>query len=152
MKSISKSYGVPGLRLGVLASGNIDVIEKMKKDVAIWNINSFGEFYMQIEEKYKKDYAVALKKFREERERFVELLKGVKDLRVIPSQANYVMAEITSGMTAEELTRVLIVKHNILIKNLHPKLDVDGQFIRLAVRIKEDNDALVKALHEELDK
>ena len=152
MKSISKSYGVPGLRLGVLASGNIDVIEKMKKDVAIWNINSFGEFYMQIEEKYKKDYAVALKKFREERERFVELLKGVKGLRVIPSQANYVMAEITSGMTAEELTRVLIVKHNILIKNLHPKLDVDGQFIRLAVRIKEDNDALVKALHEELDK
>ena len=152
MKSISKSYGVPGLRLGVLASGDVDVIANMKKDVAIWNINSFGEFYMQIEEKYKKDYVAALKKFREERERFVELLKGVKGLRIIPTQANYVMAEITSGMTAEELTRVLIVKHNILIKNLHPKLDVDGQFIRLAVRIKEDNDALVKALHKELDK
>ncbi len=152
MKSISKSYGVPGLRLGVLASGDVDVIAKMKKDVAIWNINSFGEFYMQIEEKYKKDYVAALRKFREERERFVELLKDVKGLRIIPTQANYVMAEITSGMTAEELTRVLIVKHNILIKNLHPKLDVDGQFIRLAVRIKEDNDALVKALHKELDK
>ena len=56
MKSISKSYGVPGLRLGVLASGDVDTISKMKKDVAIWNINSFAEFYMQITEKYKKDY------------------------------------------------------------------------------------------------
>ena len=57
VKSISKSYGVPGLRLGVLASGDQDLIAALKKDVAIWNINSFAEFYMQIEEKYKKDYA-----------------------------------------------------------------------------------------------
>ena len=60
MKSISKSYGVPGLRLGILVSGNEDMIAAMKKEVAIWNINSFGEFYMQIEEKYKKDYASGL--------------------------------------------------------------------------------------------
>ncbi len=60
VKSISKSYGVPGLRLGVLASGDQDLIAVLKKDVAIWNINSFAEFYMQIEEKYKKDYARSL--------------------------------------------------------------------------------------------
>ena len=57
VKSISKSYGIPGLRLGVAASGDTDLIGQLKKDVAIWNINSFGEFYMQIEEKYRKDYA-----------------------------------------------------------------------------------------------
>ena len=51
VKSISKSYGVPGLRLGIMASGDTEVIARMKKDVAIWNINSFGEFYMQIYEK-----------------------------------------------------------------------------------------------------
>ena len=56
MKSISKSYGVPGIRLGVLASGNIHMIDKLKKDVSIWNINSFGEFYMQIYKKYKNQY------------------------------------------------------------------------------------------------
>ena len=51
IKSISKSYGVPGIRLGILASADDDLITEMKKDVSIWNINSFGEFYMQIEEK-----------------------------------------------------------------------------------------------------
>ncbi|MBQ5375192.1 MAG: aminotransferase class I/II-fold pyridoxal phosphate-dependent enzyme, partial [Bacteroidaceae bacterium] len=55
VKSISKSYGVPGLRLGVLASGNKDLIARMKKEVAIWNINSFAEFYMQIFGKYGSD-------------------------------------------------------------------------------------------------
>ena len=54
MKSISKSYGVPGVRLGVLASGDTDTIAAMKKDVAIWNINSYGEFFLQIKEKYEK--------------------------------------------------------------------------------------------------
>ena len=91
MKSISKSYGVPGLRLGVLASGDAETIGKMKKDVAIWNINSFGEFYMQIEEKYRKDYAEALVRFREERSRFQNELAKIKGVRVIPSQANFVM-------------------------------------------------------------
>ena len=152
MKSISKSYGVPGLRLGVLASGNIEMIDSLKKDVAIWNINSFGEFYMQIAEKYQKDYDKALKRFRDERKRFIEALSGIRGLRIIPSQANYVMAEVLTGMSAEELTRILIVKHNILIKNLDSKMDVnDRQYIRLAVRITEDNDKLVDALHSVLD-
>ena len=67
---------------------------KMKKDVAIWNINSFGEFYMQIYEKYKKDYQAGLKKIRAERARFQTELAKIKGVRVIPSQANFVMVEV----------------------------------------------------------
>ena len=149
IKSISKSYGVPGLRLGVLASGNTDIVSALKKDVAIWNINSFGEFYMQIVEKYKSHYLVALKMFREERERLTNELRGIRGIRVIPSQANYIMAEILNGMSAEEVTRVLIVDYNILIKNLSPKMDVNNrQYIRLAIRKREDNDILVRALQD----
>ena len=82
VKSISKSYGVPGLRLGVLASGDQDLIAALKKDVAIWNINSFAEFYMQIEEKYKKDYARSLELIRAERARFRRELEKLPNLRV----------------------------------------------------------------------
>ena len=151
MKSISKSYGVPGLRLGVLASGDTETIARLKKDVAIWNINSFAEFYMQIEEKYKKDYVVALEKFRKERARYVKELSNIPGLRVIPSQANYVMAEVTTGMSAKELNRRLIVKHNLLIKNLVAKIQQDGrQYIRLAVKTTEEDNKLIAAIKEEL--
>lgn len=151
IKSISKSYGVPGLRLGVLASGDKNMIAWLKKDVSIWNINSFAEFYMQIVEKYKKDYTRALECFREERSRFARELSSVKGLRVIPSQANYLMVEITNGMSAAELTRRLILSHSILIKNLYSKMNHNGrQYIRLAVKTPEENDALVAALKDEL--
>lgn len=149
MKSISKSYGVPGLRLGVLASGDTDTIAEMKKDVSIWNINSFGEFYMQIAEKYKKDYTAALVKFREERARFESELATVKGVRVIPSQANFVMVELEKGIDPKELLKRLLIKHNMLIKELTTKTN-GRNYLRLAVRDKTDNDKLVAAMKEEI--
>ena len=149
MKSISKSYGVPGLRLGVLASGDIDTIEHMKKDVAIWNINSFGEFYMQIEEKYKKDYTAALVRIRQERNRFQNELSKINGIRVIPSQANYVMVELANDISPRELLKTLLIKYEILIKELTTKTN-GRNYLRLAVRNTEDNNMLIKALKKEL--
>ncbi len=149
MKSISKSYGVPGLRLGILASGDEDAIAALKKDVSIWNINSFAEFYLQIAEKYQKDYAKALVLIRQERNRFQQQLQQLPGLRVIPSQANYITAELTGSKTARELTKVLLIKHNLFIKDLSAKLK-GGQYIRLAVRDTVDNDKLLAALKQEL--
>ena len=149
MKSISKSYGVPGLRLGVLASGDTATIGKMKKDVAIWNINSFGEFYMQIEEKYKKDYTAALIQIRAERARFQSELSKIKGVRVIPSQANFVMVELEEGISPKNLLKTLLIKYNLLIKELTTKTN-GRNYLRLAVRNTEDNDVLVAAMKEEL--
>jgi histidinol-phosphate/aromatic aminotransferase/cobyric acid decarboxylase-like protein len=149
IKSISKSYGVPGLRLGTLASADEALIAKLKKDVAIWNINSFGEFYMQIEEKYKKDYATALVQIREERKRFAKELDKVPGVRVIPSQANFIMVELEEGISPKELLKKLLVKHEILIKELTTKTN-GRNYLRLAVRNTADNDKLIHALKKEL--
>ena len=149
MKSISKSYGVPGLRLGVLASGDEDTIAGMKKDVAIWNINSFAEFYMQIEEKYKKDYSAALIRIRGERARFQEELAKIKGVRVIPSQANFVMVELEEGISPKELLKKLLIGYNLLIKELTTKTN-GRNYLRLAVRNTDDNDVLIAAMTKEL--
>lgn len=148
MKSISKSYGVPGLRLGVLASADEDLITNMKKDVAIWNINSFAEFYMQIYGKYEKDYSRACDKFREEREIFFNELKDMSGLRVIPSQANYFLCELTGQMTAHELALRLLTDHNILIKDCSSKkgFSKGKQYIRIAIRNRSDNHYLTQSV------
>ena len=149
VKSISKSYGVPGLRLGVLASGNKDLIARMKKEVAIWNINSFAEFYMQIFGKYGSDYTDACRKFIAERCIFFEELQSVPYLRVIPSQANYFLCEVTGKYTATELTHLLLLRYNILVKDCGTKSAFAGkQYIRIAIRNREDNAFFVEALKE----
>jgi len=149
MKSISKSYGVPGLRLGILVSKDTNMIDRMKKDVSIWNLNSFAEFYLQIAEKYNKDYVKALEEFRKERNRFKNELDKIKNIRVIESQANYFMIEIKNKICAKELTKNLLIKHNLFIKDLTKKTN-GKNYIRVAIRNTEDNDKLVNALKEEL--
>lgn len=151
IKSISKSFGVPGLRLGLLVSDDLHLIAKMKKDVSIWNINSFAEFYMQIFEKYKANYDDAMKKFRVVRKEYVEMLNQISDLRVIPSQANYLMCELTGAMTSKELAEELLDKYSILIKDLSNKNGFDGKsYIRVAVKRPEENQKLVDAIKEVL--
>ena len=146
VKSISKSYGVPGLRLGIIASGDKEKIAAMKKDVAIWNINSFAEFYMQIYEKYKSAYTAALQTFYSTRADFIDKLGEISFLRVIPSQANYVLCEVKSPYTSRRLTSILL-EDNILIKDLSEKTGFEGkQYVRIAVRNEADNQALITAL------
>lgn len=146
VKSISKSYGVPGLRLGILASGDTELIARVKDDISIWNINSLAEFYMQIEEKYRQDYENAMEHFKDTRNLFINELKQVSFLRVIPSQANYVMCEVLGKYSSKELTEKLLVDHNILIKDLSDKIKGKRQYVRIAVRTKEENARLLEVL------
>lgn len=147
IKSISKSYGVPGLRLGVLATSDASLVQIIRKDVAIWNINSFAEYYMQIFGKYEKDYLEACQKFIAERERFYMELQKIPFLRVIPSQANYFLCEIMEKYSSSELVGALLESANILIKDCSMKFGFEHKnYIRIAVRNEQENNKLLSAL------
>lgn len=147
VKSISKSYGVPGLRLGILATADVPLINYIKKDVSIWNINSFAEFYMQIFGKYQSDYTDACNKFIAERRRFEKELQTIPFLEVMPTQANYFFCRIKDKYTAYELTRILLDKFQIMIKDCNNKTTLNGSnFIRISIRDEHDNNCLISAL------
>lgn len=150
VKSISKSFGVPGLRLGVLASSDEAVIKQIKEETSIWNINSFAEFYLQIAEKYTADYAASLVKIRESRRKLFEGLSEITNIRPIRSQANYMLCEImTSAISSTKLAVRLLEEYQILIKDCHTKKGFEGKnYIRIAVRDEADNAQLCKALKE----
>ncbi|MBI9099041.1 MAG: aminotransferase class I/II-fold pyridoxal phosphate-dependent enzyme, partial [Spirochaetaceae bacterium] len=148
IKSISKSYGVPGVRLGVIASANTELISFIKADVSIWNINSFGEFFMQIIEKYRNDYQSGLQEFIEERKWYTRQLRSIKSLNVYDSQANYIMCEIREKLSSRRLTEILLTDFNIFIKDLSVKKGFNREYIRVAVRNREDNQKLISALKE----
>lgn len=149
IKSISKSYGVPGLRLGIMCSADVGLITRMKKAVSIWNINSFAEFFMQIFSKYEKDYKRACEKFISERNLFELELCSIHFLRVMPSQANYFLCEVLPPCSVGWLAMTMLKHYNILIRECSDKEGFDGkQYIRIAVRNHEDNAKLVNAFKE----
>lgn len=149
MKSISKSYGVPGLRLGILCSADTALIATMKKQVSIWNINSFAEFFMQIYPKYRKDYELACRQFIQAREDFEIELKKISFIKVMPSQANYFFLEILPPYKPKELCAILLEKYDILASACLAKKGIEpNRYMRIAVRNHSDNAKFIRAMKE----
>ena len=149
IKSISKSYGVPGLRLGVIVGGNLEFMNKFKKEITIWNINSFGEYFLQIIGKYKSDYIESCNLIRKERNDFYQKLKTIDCLNVFPSSANYFLCSLNNNLKASDLTKKLLSNYQIYIKDLTGKSGFENkEYIRIAVRNKDDNNIIVSALRK----
>lgn len=147
LKSISKSFGVPGLRIGLIASSDSRLINYIRSELAIWNINSFAEFYLQIFEKYKDTYREAINKFRYTRKDFFKELEMIEFIRPIPTQANYILCEVNGS--AKQLTEILLNDYNIFIKDLSQKKGFeDKQYVRLNIKTREENYSLVRALKD----
>ena len=148
IKSISKSFGVPGLRLGLLASSDEALLKEIKDEMQIWNINSFGEYYLQIYQLYAKDYMSACDKIAIEREHLISELKKFKSVKVYDSDANYVMVDLGATKSLD-LAVSLLTDHKLIIKDLSSKKEFHNKnFIRLAVRDHKDNAFLIECLKQ----
>lgn len=149
IRSLGKSFGVPGARLGVLATGNASLFQRVRDRLPIWNINSFGEFFLQVIPKYMADYASACEQVKQERSWLqAQLENDVDYLRAIPSQGNYLMCRVAPVMSASQLTTQLL-QRDVLVKDLTGKIGLqDGDYIRIAVRGRDENLTLLNALSE----
>ena len=146
IKSISKSYGVPGLRLGLLATSDEGLLKQIKDEMQVWNINSFAEYYLQIYQLYAKTYDEACDRIVEERDFLISELSKFKTIKVYPSSANYIMVDLKNN-NSHDLTIDLLDKHNLIIKDLSTKNKFIGKnYIRLAVRDRKDNEFLIRCL------
>ena len=149
MKSISKSYGVPGLRLGILCSSDTALITQIKKQVSIWNINSFAEFFMQIYPKYRADYKKACDLFIQARQDFEKELREIPFLHVMPSQANYFFLEVLPPFKSTDLCATLLKNNNILASACLAKKGIEpDRYMRIAVRNRSDNEKFIHSLKE----
>ena len=149
IRSISKSFGIPGLRLGLLASANQNIITSVKKDIAIWNINSLAEFFLQIFGKYKRDYRKGIEEFKAVRSSFMNSIDAIPFIRAIESHANYVLCEILPPFNSLELSQKLLREHKILVRTLSGKVGFeDASYCRVAIKTEDENEQLFKALRE----
>jgi histidinol-phosphate/aromatic aminotransferase/cobyric acid decarboxylase-like protein/choline kinase len=147
IRSLGKSYGVPGLRLGVLGCGDAELMRRIEAHVPIWNVNAIAEAFLQRAPAYRTDYASACRQVVAERERLLLELARLPWLRPLPSAANFVLCQLADGVSAQDLARHLLKEAGILIKDCSAKPGLGtGQWVRLAVRKADDNARLLQAL------
>ncbi|MHA2012750.1 MAG: aminotransferase class I/II-fold pyridoxal phosphate-dependent enzyme [Candidatus Helarchaeota archaeon] len=152
IKSMSKDMGIAGLRLGWCATQNKEIMEKLKKSIPIWNINSLAEKYIDILYKYKKDYDISLRKMKEDRTYlYQKLLLNVNGLAPKKSQSNFILCKLLN-INSKQLTRKLFMDHNIFIKDCSNKKGLESEkYIRIAVKTKKETDILIQALNKVLN-
>ena len=151
VKSISKSFGVPGLRLGILASSNQKLLKDLKNDMQIWNINSFAEYYLQIYQLYAETYLHSCDCIAKERARVIKELSDIKSIKIYPSEANYLMIDLGNRSSYDFCIKMLD-ESNLIIKDLSTKRFFEGRnFIRIAIRDEHDNNILINKFKEVLN-
>ena len=148
VKSIGKSYGVAGLRLGVLVTANQKLLSDIRANMQIWNINSFAEYFLQTFNLYAKDYKIACEKIAKERKRMIEEINKLPNVKAYDSQANYIMVWL-QNQSSYDFCVDCLENYNILIKDLSSKNYFNGNnYIRVAVKDTHENNQLVKAMRE----
>jgi histidinol-phosphate/aromatic aminotransferase/cobyric acid decarboxylase-like protein/choline kinase len=149
VRSLGKSHGVAGLRLGVVASADAKLIAALRRRLPIWNVNALAEAFLQAAPRHQDAYRDACRQLVAERRRLGGALSRLRRLRVVPSQANYFLCE--SERPAAELARALVERHEILVKDCTGKAGLaSDRYLRFAVRTPEQNDRLLAALSEAL--
>jgi histidinol-phosphate/aromatic aminotransferase/cobyric acid decarboxylase-like protein len=131
----------------VLATSDAQLLKTLYSYLPVWNINSFAEYFMQINGSYEKEYIESCNNIARQRKIMIEHLQKISYLKVYESQANYIMCKVTSGITSIKLASKLLKEYNILIKDLSKKKGFfKKNYIRLAVKDESQNILLYNAL------
>jgi len=147
-KSMSKAYGICGIRIGYMLTANMKFASSVRQGVHIWNINGFAEELLRILPDYRKDFITSCNQVKKDRDKLYENLKAFSQLTVYKPDANFIFCRLPdTGMNAPQLTQKLFIDNNIYIKHCEGKtLAHSDRYIRIASRTEEENTNLVDAL------
>ena len=144
LKSMSKAYGICGLRIGYLLTANADFAQRMRAGLHIWNLNGFAEVFLESATNYSREFAESCGKVRTDRDHFYDDLSEIDSLTTYKPDANFVFCRLhQNSLSGPELALKLFVDHDIYIKHCAGKTMPDAErFIRVASRTQADNESL----------
>ncbi len=148
LKSMSKAYGICGLRIGYLLTANLEFAATVRNEIHIWNINGFAEEFLRILPRYKQEFEDSCKRVKSDRDIFYKKLSAIEGMTVFKPDANYIFCRLPdAALSGPEITKRLFIEYNIYIKDSVEKTQPDAdRYIRIASRTQEENNILIEAL------
>jgi threonine-phosphate decarboxylase len=146
VRSMSKHCGVPGLRLGYCYSENLYLLNRLRRHIPTWNVNTVAQYFLSLLPPTDADYHAARKRLISDVRCLYEALLPIPGLAVYPTGANFVLFKIKKAMTATELQARLLNEHQMYVRDCSNKLGMDNFHIRVASQGREKDARLVNAL------
>lgn len=146
VKSLTKTFAVPGIRLGYLVS-NESLVSQLLALKLPWTVNSLAiSAGLYIFKNYEQ-LMFSNTDLIGETSRFQKELDTITGLEVMPSVTSYFLVNVKKG-TAADLKEYLMNKHQVLVRDATNFTTLKGEFIRLAVQEKQVNKVLINALQQ----
>ncbi len=141
--SMTKDYGVPGLRLGYIVT-SLRLARQIRSRLRPWSVSSLaieaGKYLLEHDElECRPDLSEA--------QRLRQNLTAIDGVQVMPSQTNFMLCKLAVG-TAAALKDYLARKHGILIRDASNFRGLTSRHFRIAAQTPAENDALVSAIKE----
>ncbi|NPE28295.1 histidinol-phosphate aminotransferase family protein [Methanococcoides sp. SA1] len=149
-KSMSKAYGICGIRIGYMLTANSDFAALVRQGLHIWNINGFAEEFLRLAPQYRQKFTESCDKVKADRDHFYKQLQTIPGMTVYPPDANYIFCRLPDhAASAPEITEKLFVTHNMYIKHCQGKtMPESDRYLRIASRTQTENSKLVEALRD----
>ncbi len=149
LKSLSKSFGIGGLRLGYLVTADEELRSFVGSELHIWNINGFAESFLRLAPRYHRQFKHSCERVAADRDGLHDGLNQIPGVRAHESEANFVFCRLPpGGPSSPEIAKRLFVDHDIFVKHCAGKAMSNGdRYLRIASRTKPDNDAFIAALN-----
>jgi histidinol-phosphate/aromatic aminotransferase/cobyric acid decarboxylase-like protein/choline kinase len=151
VKSMSKSHGFPGVRLGYVYSNNLDLINEINASLPVWNYNSFAEYFLEIMLKYRNQFKISIDKTIEDRNEFIKNMKSQNWVKnVFESSADFILVETNKEVV--NLINILLDEDSIYIRDISSKFNNGKTYFRFAVRTFKENKLMIEAISRNFEK
>jgi threonine-phosphate decarboxylase len=146
VRSMSKHCGVPGLRLGYCYSSNLYLLNRMRRFIPTWNLNTLAQYFLAQLPATDAEYHKGRIRLIEDVRRLHAGLQSIPGIDVYPTGANFVLFKIRGAQTAAELQSRLLREQKMYVRDCSNKLGMDRYHIRVASQGREKDARLVDAL------
>jgi threonine-phosphate decarboxylase len=151
VRSLTKFYGFPGLRIGYLAA-HADLIIKMMEYKEPWSVNALAQC-AAVTALEDKEFISRSREFMfKERLYLFNELSSIQGLSPYKPTANYIFVKINLDGLVSSLLREQLLEHGIAIRDCSNFIGLNDNYFRIAVRTREENTMLVSTLKTLLTK
>lgn len=147
VRSMSKHCGVPGLRLGYCYSQNLYLLNRLRRFIPTWNINTLAQYFLSQLPATDAEYHEARKRLISDVSALYKDLCSIPWISVYPTGANFILFRVNNGQTAADLQMRLLAK-GIYVRDCSNKIGMDQFHIRVASQGRRDDLRLIQALRE----
>ncbi|MDL0079072.1 pyridoxal phosphate-dependent aminotransferase [Helicobacter zhangjianzhongii] len=149
IKSMSKDFGVAGLRAGygIMAENRV---RDLLRNGYLWNVNGLSEFFFNLfsDDEFLQKYERVRRSYITQTQEFFKALGQINSIKTYPSKANFALIELLNGTKAQDLCIKLLSSYGIYTRSCNDKIGLEGEFLRIASRSEQENAQILQALQE----